>query len=312
VKPVKLSDITSVQIINLDMSKDRRAAYEKMLHDNFGDEFLGHKIGDEIRFRAVNGKEDVIFENFYTGKKYTYQDSLKSGNELLFHTGTFKIYSKYNPSVYLTFDASEYSEKYDIRYANKAGCHLSILNTIVNISKQKEGTYGMIFEDDFLVDKDFYKKMEKMLTKAPKDFDLIKCSLNQHDILKKGWKEYSFFKPFENGKRYRHMAIKSYKKAGYGDFLNFAYAGQQNYFIGKPHLFAGNQCMLLSQSGAKKIVEYYKNHLHWIQGNDVEFYYMMPRHNKKMNVYLYNKEVPVLLRKADAVNSNIVEKTVSK
>ena len=108
------------------------------------------------------------------------------------------------------------------------------------------------------------------------------------------------------------MAIKSYKKAGYGDFLNFAYAGQQNYFIGKPHLFAGNQCMLLSQSGAKKIVEYYKNHLHWIQGNDVEFYYMMPRHNKKMNVYLYNKEVPVLLRKADAVNSNIVEKTVSK
>ena len=87
----------------------------------------------------------------------------------------------------------------------------------------------------------------------------------------------------------------SYKKDRYGDFLNFAHADEQKYFCDKPHLFAGNQCMLLNQSGAKKIVECYKNHLHCIQGNDVEFYYIMPRHNRKMKVYLYNKEVPVLL-----------------
>ena len=39
--PIKLQDIKSVQIVNMPISKHRRLLYEKMLKDNFGDNFFG-------------------------------------------------------------------------------------------------------------------------------------------------------------------------------------------------------------------------------------------------------------------------------
>ena len=71
-KSIKLEDIKSVQIINLDRAKYRREHYEKMLRDNFGDQFMGRKIGEEIRFRGIDGKKDVILENLSTGQKFDY------------------------------------------------------------------------------------------------------------------------------------------------------------------------------------------------------------------------------------------------
>ena len=103
-KSIKIEDIKSVQIINLDRAKDRRANYEKMLHDNFGDKFLGHKIGDEIRLPAVDGKKEIIFENLVNGKKYTYND-LKTYEKayLILKDEKFKIYSKKDPENYWYF-----------------------------------------------------------------------------------------------------------------------------------------------------------------------------------------------------------------
>ena len=60
-KQINTKDITSVKIINLEISKDRRSRYEKMINEQFGDRMFGIKI-DNLTMKATHGKYDLIFE----------------------------------------------------------------------------------------------------------------------------------------------------------------------------------------------------------------------------------------------------------
>ena len=73
-----------------------------MLHDNFGDTFMGHKIGEEIRLSGVDGKKEIIFENLDNGKKYKYEQ-IKGREDLYLKDRQFKIYSEKDKNNYWYF-----------------------------------------------------------------------------------------------------------------------------------------------------------------------------------------------------------------
>jgi len=113
-KSIKMEDIKSVQIINLDRSKDRREHYEKMLRDNFGDKFLGHKIGDEIRLNAVDGKKDVILENLSTGQKFDYNQLKDKDMVEIFNKDLWKGYIRSQQQYYIYFANEITHDKDDV------------------------------------------------------------------------------------------------------------------------------------------------------------------------------------------------------
>lgn len=280
---VKLEDIKSVQFVNLDRAKDRRGKYEKMLKNNFGEHFLNHKIGNNIRLSGVDGKKDLVFENIDTQEKIMYQQAQNKELEIL-GKGIYKVYSQKNPKIYVyfsnVFGYSDVKKTFNIIY-NKYGNLLSFITAFYNISKQKEGTYGFVFEDDFLIDKDFYNKVEMALQTAPQDFDLLKMSIS-HTDMNKGYKK------IPRGIKNLLRIANSYRKYGYGDYVDAK--------IKKRHSFvAGNQFIVVSQKGATKLLNYYKNHISYNGGSDDEFWWFIPNIDKNISSYIYIREVPVLL-----------------
>ena len=56
----------------------------------------------------------------------------------------------------------------------------------------------------------------------------------------------------------------------------------------------GNQAFIVSQSGAEKIIDFYKSSISSYFGTDVELWYTMPVQNQIKN-YVYIKKMPVTL-----------------
>ena len=287
-----MEDIRSVQIINLDRAKERRANYEKMLHDNFGDKFLGHKIGDEIRLRAVDGKKEIIFENLVSGKKYKYEQ-IKDHEELYLKDRQFKIYSEKEPRNYWYFSFAKRDGRWNYNSIfNIFGCNLSHWKAIENISKQPDGTYGIIFEDDFYVGKDFDEKLQNVLREVPEDFDVIKISLTQSQFA------YGY-RRLPLSKKHIRFIRKSFNKFGYGSWMDLSVPNKN---FGS--LSVGCQGYIVSAEGARKIIEHTRNHIVKHTGNDNNLYFFFPKKNI-IKSYIYLKEVPVLLSQ-DANVSQLV------
>ena len=302
-KSIKLEDIKSVQIINLDRAKDRREHYEKMLHDNFGDTFMGHKIGEEIRLSGVDGKKEIIFENLGTGKKLTYDDFKVNGEVQtekfdIFKSGVYKVYSKNNPKNYTFYYFNKLLSNMGYflsRIYNKFGIKLSILKALHKIAKQPNGTYGAIFEDDFLVEKDFYDKLSTILQNVPEDFDALKLSINPYDIMA-GLKKVPL--------RMENLRIikRSFRIKGYGDWIHAKHIGTK-----LDEITWGNQFFIVSKKGAEKIIRYYYENIAILHGTDIELWHLIPKIDPKINTYIYLKEVPVLLNLNDSNTSSTAD-----
>ena len=292
-KSIKMEDIRSVQIINLDRAKERREHYEKMLRDNFGDTFMGRKIGEEIRLSGVDGKKEIIFENLDNGKKYKYEQ-IKGREDLYLKDRQFKVYSEKDPKNYWYFSFTR-KEKGEWRYNsifNIFGCNLSHWKAIEKISKQPDGTYGIIFEDDFYVGKDFDKKLQNILSEVPKDFDVIKISLNQAQIL-------AGYKQLPLSKKHIRFIKKSFRKYGYGSWMDLSVLNEE---VGS--FTYGDQGYIVSAEGARKIIEYTRNHFMRHSGCDNSLYLFLPK-DEVIKSYIYLKKVPVLLSQ-DAKKSQLV------
>ncbi len=271
-----------MQIINLDRAKERRANYEKMLHDNLGDTFMGRKIGEEIRLKAVDGKKEIIFENLVNGKKYKYEQ-IKDHEDLYLKDRQFKIYPEKDPKNYWYFSFSRRDGNWNYNSIfNIFGCDLSHWKAIEKISQQQDGTYGIIFEDDFYVDKDFEEKLQNILSEVPKDFDVIKISLNQAQTL-------AGYKKLPLSKKHIKFIRKSFNKFGYGSWMDLS---TPNKDFGS--LTTGCQGYIVSAEGARKIIEYTRNHIVKHTGNDDNLYFFFLK-DKIIKSYIYLKEVPVLL-----------------
>ena len=288
IKPIKLKQITSVQVINLDRAKDRRENYEKMLKQAVGDEFLGKKIGEEIRFNAVDGKKEVIVENILTGEKLTYAQITTSKKRQPKSETIFKAYTARDADLVVYEPITLPNSRIGYRF-NLLGCKLSHLSVLKNIAKQPEGTYGLVLEDDFAVDKDFYKTLQSALDKAPADFDMLKLSLRLTSI-KRGSNALS--------KRYFLARLKSWIKYGYGDYISTAVSRMKEGV-------AGNQAYLVSPLGARKMLWFWKNNISPNEQTDEPFWYDIPLRTG-LKTFVYTGKMPVSLNIEDADNHSYI------
>ena len=307
-KSIKLEDIKSVQIINLDRAKDRREHYEKMLHDNFGDKFLGHKIGEEIRFRAVDGKKDVILENLSTGQKFDYNQLKDKDMVEIFNKDLWKGYIHGEKQYYKYFcNSISHDQDENLKTMfTKFGCHLSFLKAISNVAKQPDGTWGIIFEDDFKVEKDFYQQMEKILSKIPADAAILKLNIAYKLVIKDGTKHWV---PLERKKVpfseiiksgiYRKI-LKSWRKFGYsGDWVRCV----KN--LGNEYM-SSNACFMIKAETARQFLKYYPSHIPPITGSEGVIY-----SPEEHNAYVYLKDMPVTINYDDAIKSVIGTKRLN-
>jgi len=294
-KSIKLEDIKSVQIINLDRAKERREHYEKMLRDNFGDTFIGHKIGDEIRLPAVDGKKELIFEDIHTGKRVMYNDIAEKIG--YFDYGIYKVSSIKDKKLSFVWekDGFEAYGKYVPININVGylGCMMSHFKALQKIASQPDGTYGLVLEDDFALNKNFDKIFSEILKSVPKDFDIIKLGPNiQAQILCKN-------KICKNKYGFLNVIKKSFRKYGYGKYANAEFSKNERYRTGAV-------AQLISKEGAVKILEYYKQLLSY-RTSDVDFYYYLPRQGI-INSYYYLDSMPFLFDEEMNDTSSIREK----
>ena len=294
IKPIKLQQITSVQVINLDRAKDRRLNYEKMLRKAFGDKFLGKTIGEEIRFNAVDGKKEVMVENILTGEKFTYAEIIASKKRKPKSETIFKAYTARDADLVIYEPITLPTSRIAYRF-NLLGCKLSHLSVLKNIAKQPEGTYGLVLEDDFAVDKEFYNTLQSALDKAPADFDLLKLSLRLTSI-KRGSNALS--------KRYFLARLKSWIKYGYGDYISTAVSRMKEGV-------AGNQAYLVSPKGARNVLEFWKNNISPNEQTDEPFWYNIPL-KTTLKTFVYTGTMPVSLNIEDADNNSYIFQTRKK
>lgn len=288
IKPIKISQITSVQVINLDRAKDRRANYEKMLRKTFGKKFLGKKIGENIRFRAIDGKKEVIVENLLTGEKTTYGAIVSSKIKRHVTRTLFKAYTARDADLIVYEPITFPNRRLDYSF-NLLGCKLSHLSALKNIAQQPDNTYGLILEDDFSVDKDFYNTLQTALDKAPADFDMLKLSLRLTSI-KRGSRSLS--------NRYFLARLKSWIKYGYGDYISTSVS----------HIkegIAGNQAYLVSPLGARRLLWIWRNNLSPNEQTDEPFWYDIPLRTG-YKTFVYTGKMPVSLNIEDAQHNSYI------
>lgn len=288
IKPIKLQQITSVQVINLDRAKDRRANYEKMLHKQFGNKFFGKNIGEEIRFRAIDGKKEVIVENLLTGEKTSYKEMISSKKRQYRSKTLFKAYTARDANLIVYEPITLPNKRLDYRF-NLLGCKLSHLSALKNIAKQPTNTYGLILEDDFAIDKDFYKTLQVALDKAPADFDMLKLSLRLTSI-KRGGSSLS--------KRYFLARLKSWIKHGYGDYISTSVSHMKEGV-------AGNQAYLVSPLGARKMLWFWAHNISPSEQTDEPFWYDIPL-TTWFKTFVYTGKMPVSLNIEDADNHSYI------
>ena len=219
----------------------------------------------------------------------------------------YKVYSINNPEIFALWSYSSasqeclwhYKPKCDIfsigymKYLfNKFGVKLSIITALNNIAKQPDGTYGLIFEDDFLVDKDFYKHLETVLSSVPRDFDALKLSITARD-LDKGYRKCRF------GTNLVSLLLRLYTSYKDVDWIMY-----HNVFDIRPAITYGNHGFLVGADGARKIVNWYKTHLSFHQATDTELWQMMGNIDGNIKNYLLCKEVPVILDDVEKISFN--------
>lgn len=290
-KMIQFDDIKYVKVINLDAAKDRRQHYEKMLHYYFGKTFLGKKIGDEIRFKGVYGKKDVEFVNLDTGEVWDYDKIVKKNGGKWSWQASRDVFGldtkwmgriKSDKNVYIKFSPMDITGLADRKhiYKNfyyaifgKFGCHLSHLKATQEIAKLPAGSWGIILEDDFAVNGEFYKNFkENILENIPEDAEILKLVIKPHH-----------FKNNACYKRNKANIYRSFLKKGYGKWNDLAEAELV------PCSVDSTGADMVSQEGAKRIVDFYKNNFALsAYGIDYEFFWLMPKDKGiKLRSYQY-------------------------
>ena len=281
-KSIKLEDIKSVQIINLDRAKERRANYEKMLHDNFGDKFLGHEIGEEVRLKAVDGKNELVFEDIHNGRRVMYKDIADKVG--YFDYGIYKVSSIKDKKLSFVWKKDGFDEIYGKHVTvkinvNYLGCMMSHFKALQKIASQPDGTYGLVLEDDFALNKNFDKIFPEILKSVPKDFDIIKLGPSiPSQILCKD-------KICTNKYGFLNVIKKSFKKYGYGKYANAVFSKNKIYSHGAV-------AQLISKEGAVKILDFYKQQFSY-RISDSDYFYYLPK-QKILNSYYYLDSMPFL------------------
>ena len=296
-KSIKIEDIKSVQIINLDRAKDRREHYEKMLHDKFGDTFMGRKIGEEIRLKAVDGKKELIFEDIHTGKRVMYNDIAEKIG--YFDYGIYKVSSIKDKKLSFVWKKDEFAMYGKNVAINEnvgyLGCMMSHFKALQKIASQPDGTYGLVLEDDFALNKNFDKIFPEILKSVPKDFDIIKLGPNiKSQILCKD-------KICKNKYGFLNVIKKSFKKYGYGKYANAEFSKTTTYGY-----HSGSVALLISKEGAVKILDFYKQQFSY-RISDVDYCYYLPK-QKILNSYYYLDSMPFLFDEEMNEMSTIMER----
>lgn len=306
-KVVQFDNIKYVKIINLDSAKDRREYYERMLRHELGESFLGKKVGDDIRLKGVYGNTDVEFVNLETGEVWDYDKIVKKNggkwswqaSKAVFGVDTKWIGRvKNDKNVYIKFSpldiADSYKENMHEKFYRsiftKFGCHLSHLKAIQEISRLPKGSWGLVLEDDFQVCQWFYRDFkEKILNNVPKDAEMLKL------VMKPSYLYYGYFK--EN----RGNIYNSFANKGFSDWLDLKEATK----LTKGNVIS-NGANMISQEGAKKIADFYKNNFALNpNANDYEFFWSMPKDDRiKLRSYQYlPKKRMIWLSNFDKVSS---------
>ena len=283
-KKITLADIKSVNILSFNLN--RRASYEEKLKQRFGEYFLGHKIGNDIRLLNVcNGKQELVFENINNGKQYTFNDIEMFADYDLFKNGIWKVCAKNNKTecLYYSQNINRLNRRHvypDNKMFNVFGCFFSHLRAIKKISQQEKNTYGLVFEDDFAVSDNFEIDVRNVFNSVPNDFDVLKITLSEHD-LNKNRKKVNFFSTIKE-------RLCSYKKNGYGHWMDLSCQADEDT---NRRLANGTHAYLVSQEGAEKIISFFKNNVS-LGLVDVDLFYYMPKMDKNIKVYFYTGKVP--------------------
>ena len=266
VKPISIKDIKSVKIINLETSKDRKARYEEMITKQFGNKMFGIEIND-LTMRATHGKYDLIFEELNeineVVKKIPAID-IQENREKLKKNVRYKIYDKNDSDYYWYYKNSPEKQIWQHRdmKIGELGCITSHLRAIYELANS-DNDYGLILEDDLLLDKEFSKKLSQMLKNAPKKFGMLKLD------------------GVHNGKSGRWNAwFRSRLRYGYNpDFYN---ANCDKRKVGM------TTASVVSRDFARKLVHFILSHdINGADGTADVFYYMvLPRVYGFKNIYI--------------------------
>jgi GR25 family glycosyltransferase involved in LPS biosynthesis len=294
-KQLKIEDIKSISVLNF--NKDRRMKYEQNLKNKFGKYFLGHKIKDLRLKNTCNGKQELFAENIVNGKIVTYNDVKDKEGHSIFKDGIWKICSKYkkNECVYYSsvierqFNNGNYyidSEMFSV-----FGCFFSHMRAIEKIAKQPDNTYGLIFEDDFDVSDNFDNDIKEAFKAVPKDFDILKLTLDGISI-KKRRRKLLFIKALKE-------EIKSYIKNGYDEWIDLSVQNEVN-----RKLSVGAQAYLVSSQGARKILSFVRNNITLCVA-DIDVFYYIPKFNNDIKAYFYTGNVPFILN--NSADESIIE-----
>jgi GR25 family glycosyltransferase involved in LPS biosynthesis len=140
--PTINSNDMDVYLINLDRNKDRLEAF---IEQYMSCDLRVHQIK---RLSAVDGQTIENIEDLVTPKALVeIQEVQKTG----------------------------YRTKHYQLTVGACGCYLSHLQVYELISKSDK-EYGMIFEDDVVIDKNIFKKFNKALVNIPSDWDILLLS----------------------------------------------------------------------------------------------------------------------------------------
>lgn len=140
-KPFKASDL-DVYLINLDRNKDRL--------ESFVNQYVNCDLRNKQfqRFNAVDGQKIANIEDKITEKAY---------------------------EEIMEVEKSGYRTKHYQLTRGAIGCYMSHMAVYDLISKS-DAPYGLIFEDDVVIDKYILKKLNSVIVNIPNDWDILLLS----------------------------------------------------------------------------------------------------------------------------------------
>ena len=133
--------------------------------------------------------------------------------------------------------------------------------------------YIIVFEDDVILEPNFYDRFNKIIKKVPDNFDIFYCQ-NNHNIM-------SFIGNI----------------SGYGN----PNSKHINEHINQPSLALGTHAYVISKKGAKKLVNYFKNKLY----NHINFSLQMLINSGELIVYSPYKRLAYQTSTDDLKSSNL-------
>gem|GEM_PF-5178896 len=216
VKPINMNDIKNPKIINLQISKERRETYEKMIDDKFDGELFGVETKD-LTFKATHGKFDLIFEEMDENNKVIkkiHAIDISNGKYELKTNVKYRVFDKNYPefSYFYRYQPDKIIWQKRHMKIGEFGCTTSHLRAINEILKSGD-EYGIIFEDDLLLKDKFKKKLSKMLKYSPKHFGILKLD-GVHNGRSNRWTAWLKSRVRFGENKYFYNAITDTRKIG--------------------------------------------------------------------------------------------------